>query len=147
MIQSLGWSTLEALRKEQRLVFFYKIVNKIACIQTGSILAPADSRTRANHRFKFAHVWANCKSFRHSFFPATISDWNSLPVPFCIVEAETMDDFKLKYRSHQASQPKSSVQYPSQGPADINQNQKQQSFLILKFLHTLCVIGAQPGLM
>ena len=116
MLQSLGWPTLEARRKEQRLVLFYKIVNKIACIQTGSILAPADSRTRANHRFKFAHVRTNCESFRHSFFPATISDWNSLP--FGIVEAETTDGFKLKYRSHQASQPEASARYPLQGPAD-----------------------------
>ena len=35
-------------RKEQRLVLFHRIVNKIACIQTGSILAFADSQTRAN---------------------------------------------------------------------------------------------------
>ena len=56
MLQSLGWPTLEARRKEQRLVLFYKIVNKIACIQTDSILAPADSQTRTNHSFKFAHV-------------------------------------------------------------------------------------------
>ena len=64
MLQSLGWPTR---KKEQRLVIFYKIVNKIACIQTGS-LAPADSRAR----FRFDHVWANydCVSFslRHSFF-------------------------------------------------------------------------------
>ena len=53
----------------------------------------ADSRTRAN-QFKFAHVRANCESFRHSFFPATISDSNSLS--FGIVETETTDDFKLE---------------------------------------------------
>ena len=52
--------------KEQRLVLFYKIVNKI--------LASADSRTMANHRFKFAHVQGNCESYRQSFFPDTISD-------------------------------------------------------------------------
>ena len=100
MLQSLGWPTLEAHRKEQRLVHFYKIVNKIACIQTGVILAHADSRKRANQRFKFAHVRANCESFKHSFLSGTISDWNSLSFRI-IVEAKTiaygMDGFKLKY--------------------------------------------------
>ena len=79
---------------EQILFFLYKIVNTIACIQTDSILAHAESQTNVNHIFKFAHVRANCESFRHSLFLATISDWNSLM--FGIVEAETTDGFKLK---------------------------------------------------
>ena len=44
---------------EKNKDFFYKIVYKIACIQAGRNLAHSDSRTRltkANHRFKFAHV-------------------------------------------------------------------------------------------
>ena len=47
MLVSLVWPTLEASRKEQRLILLYKIINKIACILTGSILTPGDSRTRA----------------------------------------------------------------------------------------------------
>ena len=87
ILPSLGWPTLEARSKEQGLVIFYNIVNKIPC--------------------KFAHVRANRESFRHSFFPATISDWNSLPLG--IVEAETTDCFKSKYRSYQASEPEASA--------------------------------------
>ena len=48
--------------KEQRLLLSYKIVNKTDCIHTGSILVPSDSRTRANHIFKFGHVQANCET-------------------------------------------------------------------------------------
>ena len=61
-------------RKEQRLVIFYEIVNKIACIQTGSILASADCRTRAN----FAYIRANCESSRQYFFPATTATASGL---------------------------------------------------------------------
>ena len=39
MLQSLGWPTLEA-RKRKKISSFYKIANKIACIQTGSIWIP-----------------------------------------------------------------------------------------------------------
>ena len=54
-------------------------------------------------------VW-QCESFihwfRHSFFPATISDWNSLQfVVIWHVEAETTDGFKLKYRSYHNIRP------------------------------------------
>ena len=100
MLQSLGWPTLEARRKEQILVHFHKIVNKIACIQTGSILPPADSRTRANHRFKFAYVRANCEVICHFFQQQFLTG---------IVETETMGGFKLRYCSYQASQPEASV--------------------------------------
>ena len=74
LLQSRGQPTLEAHREEQRLVLFPKIGNKIACIQAGSNLAPADSRTRANHGFKFCHVRANYESFRLPSFLAIISD-------------------------------------------------------------------------
>ena len=66
------------------LVLFYKIVNKIACIKTGSILAPADSRTRVNHRFKFAHVRANSylgmfiKNLKMIGYGIWIVHWKSL---------------------------------------------------------------------
>ena len=37
---------------------------------------------------------------------------------FDIVEAETMEDFKLKYRSYRASQPELSAQYSFSGPVE-----------------------------
>ena len=41
-ITESGMANSRGCRMEQRLVLFYKIVNKIASIQTDSILAPAD---------------------------------------------------------------------------------------------------------
>jgi hypothetical protein len=96
MLHDLGWPTLEERRQEQRLVLFYKIIHGISHVQTEGILAPADSRTRSNHRYKYGHIRTNCEVYRNSFFPATISRWNSLPAG--TVEAVNTDDFKLKIR-------------------------------------------------
>ena len=55
-------------RQDQRLVLFYKIINRLASVETEDILTPADSRTRKNYSFKFKHLQANCDSYRVSFF-------------------------------------------------------------------------------
>ena len=57
MLQGLGQSILKACKKEQRLVLIYNIT----CIQTGNILAPADSQTKAILTFKFIRVQAHCE--------------------------------------------------------------------------------------
>ena len=79
MLHNLGWQSLDSRRQDQRLFLFYKIINRLASVETEDILTPADSRTRKNHSFKFKHLQANCYSYRFSFFPATISSWNNLP--------------------------------------------------------------------
>ena len=42
-------------------------------------LLPANSHTKANHKFKFNHLQSNCEAFRPSFIPTTIASWNSIP--------------------------------------------------------------------
>ena len=71
MLPSLELPTLEAHRREQILVLFYKIVNEIACIQTARIL------TRANHRFKSAHDRVHYELFRHNFSLEQPPAWHS----------------------------------------------------------------------
>ena len=73
MLYNLGWQSLDGRRQDQRLVRFYKIINRLASVETEDILTTADSRIRKNHSFKFKHLQANCDSYRFSFFPATIS--------------------------------------------------------------------------
>ena len=68
--------------EEQKLELCYKIVEKVSCIQTGITLASIDSRTMANHIYLNLFV----QIMKHTD---------------CL-EAETMDDFKLKHRSYQA---------------------------------------------
>ena len=65
MLHNLGWQSLDSRRQDQRLVFFYKIINGLASVETEDILKPADSLTRMNHSFKFKHLQGNCDSYRY----------------------------------------------------------------------------------
>ena len=103
LLHDLGWQSLDGRRQGQRLVLFYKIIIRLAWLETEDILTPADSRTRKNHSFKFKHLQANCDSYRFSFFPATISSWNNLP--FDIAKVDSVEGFKLKLKEHTIRSP------------------------------------------
>ena len=98
MLHDLGWQSLDGRRQDQRLVLFYKIINGLASVETEDILTPADSHTRKNHSFKFKHLQENCDSYRYSFFSATISSWNNLPLS--IEKVDRVEGFKLKLKEH-----------------------------------------------
>ena len=103
MLHDLGWQSLDGRRQDQRLVFFYKIINGLASVETEDILTPSDSRTRKNHSFKFKHLQANCDLYRFSIFPATISSWNNLP--FGIEKVDSVEGFKLRPKKHTIRSP------------------------------------------
>jgi len=42
-------------------------------------LTAADSRTRANHSYKFRTISCNSTTYKYSLFPRTIPSWNLLP--------------------------------------------------------------------
>ena len=56
----------------------YKIVHGLAAAPT-DILVKSDSRTRSNHDFKFKHIPARTSTYKNSFYPRTIPQWNALP--------------------------------------------------------------------
>ena len=67
-----GWESLADRRRHPRLILLYEIISHPAAVSVDSILIRADSRTRANHQFKYKHTQANTTVFRNSFFVATI---------------------------------------------------------------------------
>ena len=71
MLKSLGWESLQDRRRDIRLA-------QVA-VPTDDLLVKADSRTRANHKHKFRHIPATSAAYKHSFFPWTVPQWNSLP--------------------------------------------------------------------
>ncbi len=91
MMQSLNWPTLEDRRRDQRLTMMYKITNGLVAVPSDQLL-PADSRTRASHNHKYRTISANTSVYRHSFFPRTVPEWNSLPK--ATAEAPTLGQFK-----------------------------------------------------
>ena len=52
------------------------------------------SLTRANHPYKFMHIFANSNAYKYSFFPRVIPLWNSLPRD--AVCAESIRCFRAK---------------------------------------------------
>ena len=91
MLTRLGLATLEQRRENRRLTMIYKVVHGLVAVPTTHLTA-ADSRTRANHSFKFRPISCNSTPYKYSFFPRTIPSWNLLPAE--TAEAATVDAFK-----------------------------------------------------
>ncbi len=79
MLIELGWPELVERRRELRLALLYKIVHGEVAVPTESILVKADSRTLAQHEYKYKHLSANIDIIaidtRFSHGP---SDWDKL---------------------------------------------------------------------
>ena len=78
MLRELGWASLAVRRKNIRLALLAKIVTGKAQVPTDGVLTPSDSRTRANHQYKYKIVPAQSQQYKNSFFIRTIPQWNSL---------------------------------------------------------------------
>ncbi|CAH1274618.1 Hypp5348 [Branchiostoma lanceolatum] len=94
MLNDLQWTLLSERRRNARLTFFYKLVNNYININTDSLLKPAQGRTRGSHTLKFQPLFARTDSYKHSFFPRTIPEWNALPG--AVVTAPTVESFRAR---------------------------------------------------
>jgi len=91
MLNKLKWPSLEHRRKNQRLTTMFKIVQGLVAVPSSHLIS-ADSRTRANHVYKFKNISASSTVYMNSFFPRTIPQWNSLDKD--IAEAPSLSCFK-----------------------------------------------------
>ena len=92
MLQHLNWPTLQQRRLRTRLIFFYKIVHNLVAIYPTDLLHPLDSRTRHSNPHGFQHIHTNKDTYKFSFYPRTIIQWNMLPAH--IVSIDKLDAFK-----------------------------------------------------
>ncbi|MEW8546481.1 MAG: hypothetical protein AB2693_23430, partial [Candidatus Thiodiazotropha sp.] len=76
MVNSLNWIPLTTRRYNQRLVMLFKIQHNLVDIGHCTILRPNDSQTRGTNRLY--QPYAIHGVYKYSFFPWTISVWNSL---------------------------------------------------------------------
>jgi hypothetical protein len=81
MINTLQWPTLAERRLKTRLVLYYKIVQCQVAIPS-HILVSTDSRTRQKHLQTFRQIQTTKDTYKCSFFPNTIIQWNMLPQAF-----------------------------------------------------------------
>ena len=92
MIKELGWDSIETRRQKARLTMMFKIANDLVGINKEEHLKPVgNSRTRKNNSSNFQPIYARLNTYKFSFFPRTIQEWNSLRDN---VSATTTDVFK-----------------------------------------------------
>ena len=73
MLQSLGWKNLEDRRQDVRLALLFKIVHgQVAVSVDDTHLTKADSRTRANHPYRYRQKRANTTELQNFFTHRTI---------------------------------------------------------------------------
>ena len=77
LIKELGWSELSSARKRDRLCMMFEIVNNL--INFNNHLSYCETVTRRNHPQKLNILAPRTDTYKFSFFPRTIPEWNSLP--------------------------------------------------------------------
>ena len=93
MINELNWPTLKLRRIRTRIIFFYKVIHHLVAIYPTNLLIPSDPRTRQyTHNFSFRQIQSNKDTYKYSFYPRTIVQWNLLPA--AAVQCTTLDSFK-----------------------------------------------------
>ena len=93
MIKELGWDSLETRRQKARLTMMFKIANDLVGINKEEHLKPiTNSRTRKNNNRNFQPIYARLNTYKFSFFPRTIHEWNTLKD--YVVSAKTATIFK-----------------------------------------------------
>lgn len=71
---------LKTQRQAHRLTIMYKITNNLMDINKDKSLPGAHTHNACNsHNSKFITFHTNNNSYKHSFFPHTIRNWNRLP--------------------------------------------------------------------
>lgn len=72
--------TLESRRKISRLAFLHNCVSGTLRLNMPDCVKPHCTRkTRHTHPHSLAPIFARTNTYKHSFFPRTTSEWNSLP--------------------------------------------------------------------
>ena len=93
MLQELKLEPLKKRRKQAKLTTVFRATNNLIDIPNTS-LEPSSRATRGHSR-RFLLPSTSVKSYQDSFFPSTISLWNSLPQE--IVDAPSIDSFKTAF--------------------------------------------------
>jgi len=92
MLHNLNWPPLEIRRIRARLIMFYKITHHLVAIYPeNQLLVKSDPRTRHSSAYGFRHIATTKDSYKHSFYPRTVNQWNCLPVT--VQNAATVDVF------------------------------------------------------
>ena len=79
-------------RRAKRLCMMYKIANKLIDIPMNKHLRPAQTKTRGSHSHKFPSTTSSYYTYKYSYSPGAITNWNSLKDE--TVKCPSLDSFK-----------------------------------------------------
>ena len=89
-------STLETQQKNVRLTLSFKVINNILIIPTEYLpIKSSSSITRAQHALKFMHYQTFVDTYRYSFFPRTVPQWNNLTIRDIEIDIETFKNLLI----------------------------------------------------
>ena len=92
MVFQLGWKPLTERRRGHCLSLLCKIVNGLVAIPADTHLHFNTRNTQISNSKSLKLPVCTTDTFKHSFFPATIRDWNLLPHD--IVNCDNLSSFK-----------------------------------------------------
>jgi hypothetical protein len=78
MINNLELTLLADRRKISRLTLFHKIHHKSIAIHFPTDVVPSTSKARHCNFSNYRHIYARTEMFKGSFYPKTITNWNTL---------------------------------------------------------------------
>ena len=87
----LNIPTLQQCCQLSRLTLFYKILNNALPISIPLHYQRTQFHTRQHHPNRFILPQVTLNTYKYSFYPRTIKDWNNLPIS--IIESRDLDEF------------------------------------------------------
>jgi hypothetical protein len=78
MLKELKWELLEHRRNRARLTMFFKVQHALVAVPIPDCVQPP-KRQRPGHPNQFRIPHCNTESYRQSFFPRALRQWNGLP--------------------------------------------------------------------
>ena len=84
-LRQINWPTLE--KRRQVATLMYKCVTNQTAINIPSNVHQSSLKTRSSHPLKFIPLQPSCDTYKYSFWPRTITDWNSLPPDYSTLDS------------------------------------------------------------
>ena len=98
MLKDLNWSMLAERRKIARLAVFRKAHEGHLSILVRNMLHPVTRPTRRTHNKSYIKLQPNTDTYKYSFLPRTVTEWNALPSS--IVNIEEPKALKAQLKLH-----------------------------------------------
>ena len=102
LLKDLKWNSLSLRRTISRLSIMYKIINKQIAIDIPPEMTKPTRTLRRSHKHSFIQLQTRTDSYKYSFFPRTIIDWNSLPES--VISQSNTEKFKEAALQYYVSQ-------------------------------------------